>query len=289
MSKKSKSKSKKWIIVVIVLAVIAAVFYGLFFRPETAIYKEVKAKTSDITTYYSFSGNIEANDRQSIMSGKVMHIYDIKVNEGDMVAEDDELIRTNAGERIKAGIDGEVISIEVEDNEQVMSGMKLVEIVNFDNLEISVKVDEYDLAAVEKGKETTVQIGAVNKEVKGKIGSVSKEGEITNGVTYFRAIINLDKDEELKPGMSAEVKILNNQATDVVTLPMYAIQFDDSNNPYVMIKDENDMIVNQDITTGINDGVTVEITSGISAGDIIFYTDNEPLSATGFGPMGRDS
>ena len=65
---------------------------------------------------------------------------------------------------------------------------------------------------------------------------MSKEGQIVNGVTFFTATIDLEKDDSVKIGMSAEVKLVNSNATGVVTLPMKAIQFDDNNSPYVLKK-----------------------------------------------------
>ncbi|MFZ7120233.1 MAG: efflux RND transporter periplasmic adaptor subunit [Eubacteriaceae bacterium] len=275
---KKKSNFKKWIIGVVVIVIIAVVVIPLM-KPSQISYESVNAKKGDITTYYSFSGNIETKNRQSVLSGKVLQIYDIKVKEGDIVEEDDELIRTRAGERIKAGIDGEVVDILVEDNEQVMSGMKLIEIVDYNNLQISVKVDEYDLSAVKKGKETTVKINALDKEIESEISSVSKEGNISSGVSFFTAIVDLKNDKELKTGMSAEVELIKEQAVDVVTVPMYAVQFDDDNTPYVLIEDDEGAIVQKEVETGINDGTTVEIKSGVSDGQTIYYSTSESLNS----------
>jgi HlyD family secretion protein len=90
-----------------------------------------------------------------------MQVSEIKVKEGDMVKEDAVLIKTTAGDEIKSKISGEVVNINVEENAQVMAGINLLEIVDYNNLEIKVKVDEYDIASLEKGKESTVKIGDI--------------------------------------------------------------------------------------------------------------------------------
>ncbi|MPM50847.1 hypothetical protein SDC9_97593 [bioreactor metagenome] len=144
------------------------------------------------------------------------------------------------------------------------------------------------MAALAKGKETAVNIGALDKEIKGTISSISKEGQITNGVTYFMATIDLEKDESIKIGMSAEVTLLNSSAAGVVTLPMTVIQFDENNKPFVLKKDENGAPVKTEITTGINDGTIVEIKSGVKAGETILY---QKVAATtqGMGFTGGDA
>jgi HlyD family secretion protein len=240
-------------------------------RPKRTQYESVDATIRDITTYYSFSGNVETKSRQTILSEKVMQISEIKVEEGDLVEEDDVLMRTTTGDTIKAKISGEIVNLNVEENAQVMAGITLLEIVDYKDLEVTVKVDEYDLSAIAIGKKASVTIGAIEKEVNGKISSMSKEGQVLNGVTFFRATIDLESDKRVRVGMSAEAKLINTQAVDVVTLPMKVIQFDSSNHPFVYQKAKDGSIKETQITTGINDSTFVEIKNGLSKGDTILF------------------
>jgi len=283
MSTKKRSKTKKRITISIITILVVGIAAILLMRPTPTSYESVDAQTGDITTYYSFSGNIETKNRQTVMSEKVMQVSEINVKEGDTVKEGDVLISSTTGDEIISKINGEVVNLNVEENAQVMAGMKLLEIVDYNDLEINVKVDEYDISAIEKGKETSVKIGAVNKELKGEISSMSKEGQVLNGVTFFIATIDLEQDDSLRIGMSAEVKLINDNATGIVTLPMTAIQFDDNNNPYVLKEDENGEAVKTEIATGINDNTTVEVTSGVLSGETILYKNAVTTTGMGFG------
>ncbi len=288
MCAKRKSKKKKWFAIVII-TIIAVGAAAAFLRQTASIsYEEVVAKTGDITTYYTFSGNVDTKNRQNVTSQKVMQVSEIRVKEGEKVTEGTVLIKTTIGDEIKAKISGEIANLNLEENDQVMAGIKLLEIVDYDNLEIQVKVDEYDLAALEKGKETTVTIGALNKEIKGKISSMSREGQIVNGVTFFQAIIDLEKDESIRIGMSAEVKLISNHVSEVVTLPMKAIQFDDNNKPYVLKRDDKNAVVQTGITTGINDGTIVQVKSGVVSGETILYAKVTPAEDIGFPGRGSN-
>ena len=288
MSAKRNSKRKRLIVISIITLVVVSVALTLFMRPKTTNYESVDAKIADITNYYSFSGNVETKNRQTVMSEKVMQISKVKVIEGDIVEVGAVLFTTTTGEEIKSKISGEVMNLTATENAQVMTGTKLLDIVDYNNLEIKVKVDEYNIAALEKGKETTVNIGAINKDIKGVVSSMSKEGQIVNGVTFFTATIDLEKDDSVKIGMSAEVKLINSNVTGIVTLPMKAIQFDDNNNPYVLKKGEKNAAVKSEITTGINDGTTVEIKSGVTSEETILYTKAVKAATTGMG-AGRNS
>ena len=288
MNTKRKSKKKKIIVTSIVIIAIVGFAASIFMRPARTSYESVDAKIGDITNYYSFTGNVETKNRQTVTSEKVTQISTINVKEGDVIEADTVLYTTSTGEEVKSKIAGEVVNINIEENSQVMGGVKLLEIVDYNNLEIKVKVDEYDIASLEQGKETTVKIGAINKDIKGTVSSMSKEGQIVNGVTFFTATIDLEKDESVKIGMSAEAKVINGNVQGIVTLPMKSIQFDDNNNPYVLMKGEKNAAIKTEITTGINDGTTVEVKSGVTSGETILYTKTAATTSKGMN-IGRGS
>ncbi|HWT74152.1 MAG TPA: HlyD family efflux transporter periplasmic adaptor subunit [Mobilitalea sp.] len=288
MSSKRKSKLKKRIFMIVAVVIVLLLVVGVALQPKKTSYESVDAKTGDINTYYTFSGNVETKNRETVLSESVLQMKDIKVKEGDIVKEGDVLFTTTTDDKIKAKINGEVSKINVEENAQVMAGTSLMEIVDYDNLQISVKVDEYDMAELKVGEEATVSIGAIDKEVNGTIQSISKEGQVVNGVTFFTAVIDLAKDEDVRVGMSAEVKVAGESAKSVVILPMNVIQFDNNNQPYVYLMDDKGKVVNTTITTGINDGTNVEITSGINSGDVVYYKDNSSTTSGGFGFGGRN-
>lgn len=269
---KKKRKSYRWIGLLILGIALLSIITAYLMKPKDAAYESISAKVGDIKTYYSFSGNVESKNRQTVTSEKMLQISEIKVKEGDKVGVGSVLIKSTAGDEIKAKIAGEVVNIAVEEKAQLIAGTKLLEVVDYDNLEIKVKVDEYDISALEIGKEAVVSIDAIDKELNGKISKISREGQIVNGVTYFIATIELAKDANLKIGMSAEVKLMSKEVTGVVTLPMSVIQFDENNSPYILKKDEKGAPVRNLITVGINDGTNVEVTSGVQGGESVFYT-----------------
>lgn len=284
MKGKAKGKRRMMIGLIIVLLVVALGIV-LYMKPQKINYTEVKAVVGNLSTNYSFSGSIEAKSRETVFADKNMQIKEIKVQKGGQATPDTNLIITTMGEKIKPRISGEVTTIYPEENAQVMAGSKLADIVDYSDLQLKIQVDEYDLAAVSKDKEATITIHSFAKDVRGTITEVSKEGEYTNGVTTFTATISLPKDNNLRVGMSAEAKVVNQKVSDAVLLPMTAIQFDGQSSPYVLLKDSNNIPRRVSLTLGINDGVQVEIKSGITVNDIVLVPPTE--KATGFGPASQ--
>jgi multidrug efflux pump subunit AcrA (membrane-fusion protein) len=273
MSSRNKThKARNFIIVTLIIIIALALTFFYFLRQNNSTkFDEETAKIGNIETYYSFSGVVEAKNRQNVMSEKLMQIEDIKVKEGDKVKKDDLLITTTQGDQIKASIDGEVSKIYFEKGAQIMSAARLMDIIDYDNLQITVKVDEYDLNCISIDKQVDVTLNAFDKKITGKISFISKEATNLNGVSFFTAAIDLTKDELLRVGMSAQATILNQKVTDVVTLSMKAIQFDNANKPYVLIKNDKGVPTTKYIETGINDGITAEIKQGLTSGDVVLY------------------
>jgi HlyD family secretion protein len=275
MAIKAKKKSKAgWIIGIIIVALAAAAVAAPLIIGGKGNYLTVAAANGDIETNYTFTGNVESKNSQFVMSEKMYQISSVKVKEGDKVKVDDVLFVTTQDEKIKAKTAGTVLKVYVADDDSVMAGTKLCDIVDLDNLQIVIKVDEYDLSSIKKDKEVSVNIGAIDKTITGKIASVSYTAANQNGVAYFTANVDLKKDEAVKVGMTAEARILNKKVTDVVTIPMKTLLFDEDDKPYVLIKsDDKAPPAKTFLTLGINDGKIVEVKSGLTTGQEILYTE----------------
>lgn len=274
-SKKKRSR-KQWMLWSILGLLVVALPAAVIFMPKgTGAFQEEIAETRDIITYYTFSGAIDSENRETIISEKPMQISDVKVEKGDQVKNGDILLITTEGEEIKASITGEVSQILIKKNAQVKAGIEMMKLVDYANFKTTVKVDEFSLKFLKIDQEIDVAINALDKKLRGSISDISKEAINENGVSYFIATIDLEKDEELRIGMSTEANIVKEKALSVTTLPMEVILFDNENRPYVLQPSTEGQPKKKSITTGINDGMIVEVKSGISAGESVMHEPKE--------------
>ena len=130
-------------------------------------------------------------------------------------------------------------------------------------------MDEYDLSAVSVGKKVDLSINALDINLGGAISKVSKKATVVNGVSFFPTKITINRNENLRVGMSCEIKILNKSVNDAVSISMKALQFDNYNEPYVYYRDEAGKVQTKKVKTGINDGSTVQILEGVESGEVI--------------------
>lgn len=282
-AKKKKNKKRNIIIIVLIITAVA-IFVIPRLLPKQYAGSEVIVERGDISTYYSFSGNVEAKNRRVIYANQILQIKEFRVEVGELIEEDDDLYKTTYGSIAESPIDGEVLDIYVSENEQIMAGSKIMEIVDYSDLQIGIKVDEYDLSAIKEGVEATVTIHALDRDVIGKVIEVSKEGTYVNGVAYFNAVISIPADADIRVGMSTEATILNQSTIDALILPMTAIQYDNDDVPFVYIKNDSGLDTVY-VELGITDGLDVEILSGLNEGDAVFIPMAQSVQT--FGPQQR--
>ena len=89
-SRKKRKRKIIWGALLLALALVAA--FGIFLRPKAARYDEETAKTQDIVTYYSFSGNVEPGDEKIVTSTSPVRVKSLPIAEGTPVKEDDDII-----------------------------------------------------------------------------------------------------------------------------------------------------------------------------------------------------
>lgn len=191
--------------------------------------------------------------------------------------------------RVLSEVSGEISEIYVVENESIIMGKPIMDIVNYDDLEVVLKVDEYDLGTVTIGKEAEIMVSSLNQKVGGKITDISKQAMVVNSVSYFETTISLEKGENLRVGLSTEVKILSGSAINTTTISMKSLQFDNENLPYVYYREASGNIATKSVTVGINDGIIVQILEGVATGDtILIPEENKDFQMVRPGLVDRD-
>lgn len=282
-SKKTNKKSK-WIIGIVVMGVILLTVPFIFGKKKEDAFTQEAPKIRDITTYYSFSGAVESKSRQEVFAPGNTQISELYVEEGEQVEKEDVLVRFINGNEVVAQISGSIAQVDAKENESVMAGSKVLEVVDYKDLQVTIKIDEYEYPNLELGEKVQVHIGAVDKEVSGTLTKLSDEAINQNGVSYFTGVVDLGKEQNIKVGMNAEVKKIHQEQKGVLTLSMGAVQFDELNAPYVFVQTDEKTPMKQSIQTGINDGIYVEVLEGVDEGDIIMIPKPDPVYPEAFQP-----
>lgn len=264
---------RKLLILLIVLVVMAggALYaYESLRQKYTITYTGYTATTGSISNALSFSGSMALIDNTTHAAGGDGSVRAVYVQAGDTVKKGDKLLRLSTGETITADFDGRVNSLKVAPGDEVAAGDALVQVADFTNMKVSIRVDEYDIADVHVGQRCTVTATATEQTFESAVQEIDYISSSSGNVAYYTATAYVQVGEGVYPGMQVTVSIPQEEAKDVVVLKMDALSFDETNSAYVYMADETGAMAKQPVEVGVSNGNYVEIRSGLSAGDRVF-------------------
>lgn len=167
-------------------------------------------------------------------------------------------------------------------------------IANGDKMKVSMNVDELDIGSMQEGLSAEITLDAVEGETfTGEITSVSGSASASNGVAQYPVEITFEKTEEMLSGMNASVAVIVEEAENVLVVPLAAVT-DMGDKAYVYTgydESSGELTGQTEVTLGLSDENNVEIKSGLSEGDTIYYQvmgSEESSSSTGDGMGGFD-
>ncbi|WP_150275174.1 efflux RND transporter periplasmic adaptor subunit [Paenibacillus tepidiphilus] len=121
-------------------------------------------------------------------------------------------------------MDGTITAVNITDGEQAQNGAELFTMTDYENLSVTVQVDELDIPSVKLDQAATITLDALeDQEFSGKVIEIAKEGTSSNGVSLFDVTVGLNESAGVLVGMSAEVAITIEEKNDVLTVPIEAV------------------------------------------------------------------
>ncbi len=142
-----------------------------------------------------------------------------------------------------------------------------------DSMRISISVDELDINTIAVGQSAQISLDAIDGETfSGTVISVSSIGTSSGGSTQYTVSISFEATAEMKLGMNATATITTEEAADVLTIPVNALQQSGSQVfVYTSVEEDGSLSGATEVETGLSDGETVEIVSGLEEGQTVYY------------------
>ncbi len=184
--------------------------------------------------------------------------------------------------RIQSPIDGTVIHRNVEKGELItagvtatVNGVSQLTIAQTDVLRLEIELNQVDVGRVAVGQEAKILLDAFPGEsVTGKVTQVAAAGHRSDqrGVDVFTVKVEVnaaDTKVNIKPGMTAEVRIQIGKYPQVVKVPVESV-FNEEGKDYIYAIDEKDGAQTKEkreIKIGNRGGRELEIASGLQVGE----------------------
>ncbi len=275
--KKKRGKKRKTIrriILALILVVIlgGAAWLGIMSLQQeyTVTYDEYSATTGTISNALSFSGSLQARSNVTYTASSPATVRAVYVTREQNVKAGDALMRLSTGQTVEAEFDGRINQMYVAEGDKVSAGASLVQVVDFEHMQISVRVDEYDIGSVHTGDECRVSTVATENTFTTTIDSINYVSSSTGSVAYYTATAYVDVAEGIYPGMQVTVTIPKEEAADVVILREAALSFDLNNQAFVYTMNESGELETTYVKTGVSNGNYVEIRDGLKSGDTVY-------------------
>lgn len=175
----------------------------------------------------------------------------------------------------KAGTAQTVTDLEsVTLGSDAMEDTVLVQLDPDEKMSVTVTVDETDILSLAVGQEVNVTVSSLEDQV--FTGAVSQVDTSGTGGSYT-AKIELPKEKGMLYGMTADVDVTIEGVENALLVPSDAIRKTSSTSyVYTSYDEETDTLGGMvEVTVGLTNGTQTEITSGLKAGDTVYYSPKE--------------
>jgi len=177
---------------------------------------------------------------------------------------------------VTAPIGGYVTSVNVQTGGMASQSVPAITIADIDKLEIDTSISETMINKISVGDKVDVIVSSVSSEpFTGTVTALSP-APATGTLTYPMKITLDNSNEQIKPGMFAEVVIVSDKSSNVIAIPSEAVLIKSGKTVVAIIKD--DKVTFSEVTLGVDNGQLAEITSGVSEGDVVVTEGQSYLS-----------
>ncbi|MBL6648918.1 MAG: efflux RND transporter periplasmic adaptor subunit [Flavobacteriaceae bacterium] len=173
---------------------------------------------------------------------------------------------------IQAPFSGTIDNVIAKLGEVVYPGKSnLMMLLNMDNLYVESNVPEKYISSISSGNKVLIEFPLIEQSLTTTIRQSGNYIHPTNRT--FKIEMGIESNDiNLNPNLNAKVKINDYSNANALMINQNLISIDSENKEYVYkiySKNNKNYVSKTNISTGKNDGIYVEILSGISPGDQI--------------------
>lgn len=175
---------------------------------------------------------------------------------------------------VRSTINGTILNIPIKVGNSVIQsnnfndGTTIASVANMNDMLFVGKLDETEVGRMHVGMPIEITIGAIEgKKLNAILEYISPKGIEENGAILFemKAALQVNNDVYVRAGYSANAEIVLSKLEKVLTIPESCVEFSgDSAFVYVLKPaGEKQQFDRKHITTGVSDGIKIEVKSGL--------------------------
>lgn len=226
-----------------------------------AIEQQIKAQEVQVNLYRQLYEKQQSLWAQQI--GTEVQLMTAKAQYDGAQKGKDALIAQRNMYRIISPISGTVDQMNLKLGDAAAPGVNGIRVVDLDKMKAEANLGENYLGKVHTGDKVTLVLPDINDSLITKLSYVAQAVDPSSRA--FLVQVKLGNNRKLHPNMSCKMKIENYQNKNALAVPVQVIQ-KTGQGDMVYVADGN-VAKAVPVTVGRNSNGTVEILSGLSAGD----------------------
>ena len=161
--------------------------------------------------------------------------------------------------------------------------LPLVKLSQSDLLRLRLPIPEDAVGYIHEGDTVQIRVDALHRSLTGRIVRFTRNVSLDTR-TMQTEIDVPNKDLSLIPGMYANTYVQLAHKENVLTVPLLAIQHDDSGKTSLLVLDSQNRVAHRGIVLGIQGSLLAEVRSGVRQGDRVVlgnatrYRDGERVT-----------
>jgi RND family efflux transporter MFP subunit len=175
---------------------------------------------------------------------------------------------------IRAPFSGTVTDIQAELGGTTGASDPALSLISDATLQIESFVPEINIPLLAVGDPAIITLDAYGADVPfaAKVIFIDPAETIRDGVSTYRAKLEFnERDERVRAGMTANIVITTEKKSDVLSVPQ-GVVIDRDGRKFVLVKQGDESVEREVTIGGVSSVGQVEITSGLSAGDVVVLT-----------------
>jgi len=219
----------------------------------------------DVTRYNTL---LAGNATTEIQVNETKYNYENAVNQAEQIR------KQIADANVKAPIGGRIVQKDIEPGEYITVGKVLGRVLDVDRLKVQVPVNESDVYQLRQGQAVKVSADVFpGRTFNGRISYIAPQGSDEHN---YPVEITIDNANGLKAGTFVNADFSQKSNQKALQIPRSAL-VESVKNPYVFVANNN-VATRRAITIGRDFGDSIEVLSGLKAGDQVVTTGQLNLS-----------
>lgn len=179
---------------------------------------------------------------------------------------------------VRSTVTGLILDVPVKVGNSVIlsntfnDGTTIATVADMNDLIFRGNIDETEVGRLLTGMTMKITVGALQDlKFDARLEYISPKATDQNGANQFeiKAAVNVPSGQKMRSGYSANAEVVLAEARNVLSVPESAIVFEGSKTYVYVVKGSGDKKTyeRRSVTTGLSDGINIEIKSGLAAAE----------------------